>query len=89
LDAGAEPAWLIVGHYLHARLGYPDAAPTPADVARFLARHGLARSIGAQAYAFYTACDVRFAPHTDVALALLRAEARCLIQAMEADKCLA
>ncbi len=89
LEAGAEPAWLVLARYLRERLGYAGVEPTPADVARFLKRRGFARSLIEEARAFHAACDAaRFAPSSGAA-DHLRGEAIRLIGALETDKCLA
>jgi hypothetical protein len=90
LQSGTAPVWDVVHTYLRNRLGCPATEPSPAEVAGFLKRRGLARPVCEQARLLLAACDAsRYAPHANGDARGLSSEAIRLIQAMEADRCLA
>jgi hypothetical protein len=85
-----EAVWVVFGHYLRERLGFPAEEPTPAEVRRFLRRRGASRSMADQLAAFLGTCDAaRFAAATTDGAAGLRAQAGTLIHALEEDLCTA
>jgi len=86
LQAGPDPAWIVLGRYLRERFDLAVDDPTPADVAAFLRRRGFAKQVCAACLAYFHARDAvvyasaSIPPH-------LSEEAARLIRALEADPC--
>ena len=88
LRTSTVPAAVVVG-YLRDRLDFAGAAPTPAEVARFLDQRGFDRALCEQARQFFAACDrVRFATGSNED-ASLNQQAAQLVKALENARCIA
>ena len=87
LPADGVPAWVVVHRYLQDRFRYPVKDPTPAEVASFLKRHGFAKPLCEQARTFFRECDAANFAGPVAEPKQLAADARRLIQALEADPC--
>jgi hypothetical protein len=86
LQAGVDPAWVVLGRYLHERFDLAVDEPTPADVAAFLKRRGFARDLCGQCLAFFRAGDAVVYASGRVSTHLSDEAAR-LVHALEADPC--
>ncbi len=86
LQADSDPAWTVLGRYLHERFDFAVDEPTPGDVAAFLKRHGFAKEVYGQGQAFFRECDAVVYASGPIP-ARLTEDAVCLIHALEADPC--
>jgi hypothetical protein len=88
-DADARTASVLAG-YLRRRLELPGAEPTPAEVAAHLGRAGISEPVSVRVTEFFRACDaVRFAAGAPLPAAPPAADARSLVNALEAELCAA
>jgi hypothetical protein len=76
----------VVAGYLHDRVGLPNRAPTPVEVAVQLRRVGGNADLAGKAAEFFRACDaVRYGPPTTDGRDDLSAAARRLIETLEGE----